>query len=132
MTHLLSVAGDPELAKRTLRLYVQIVSKAKEASAGENDIDLSLICDTDRSWVTTLIHGARMLCRLALQEPDYGTALEGAKEAGVLIEKAKTRLDSDDKELVAGVQLAEAIWCGVMAHTGMPSFSYAYGLYGIS
>ena len=127
MTHLFSVAGDPELAKRTLRLYVQIVSKAKEATVGENDIDLSLICDTDRNWVTTLIHGARMLCRLALQESDYGTALEGAKEAGVLIEKAKTRLDRDDEELVAEVQLAEAIWCGVMAHTGTPLPLYAFG-----
>lgn len=122
MTHLLFVAGDPELAKRTLRLYVQVVSKAREAMSGESDIDLTLICDTDRNWVTTLIHGARMLCRLALQESDYGTALEEAKEAGVMIEKAKTRLDNDDMELVAGVQLAEAIWCGVMALTGRFEF----------
>lgn len=98
---------------------MQVVSKAREATVGDNDIDITLICDTDRNWVITLIYGARMLCRLALQEADYGTGLEEAKEAGVMIEKAKTRLDYDDKELVAGVQLAEAIWCGVTAHTGM-------------
>ena len=37
MTRLLYVSGDPELAKRLLRLYVQVVSKAREASLAEAD-----------------------------------------------------------------------------------------------
>ena len=127
MTRLLYVSGDSQLAKRTLRLYIQIVSKAREASLAEGESgntltdsssNLCKVIDTDRHWVETLAFGARMLCRLALQESDYGTALELAKEAGSVVEKAKLRLDSDDVELVAKVKLAEGIWSSVMAYTG--------------
>ncbi|KAH8105236.1 hypothetical protein BXZ70DRAFT_919975 [Cristinia sonorae] len=118
MTRLLYVSGDSELAKRTLRLYVQIVSKACEATLAEGDgAHVSEEADTDHHWVDTLVFGARMLCRLALQEVNYTTALDLAKEAGVMIEKAKTRLPLEDLKLVTSVQLAEGIWSSVMAYT---------------
>ncbi|THH27713.1 hypothetical protein EUX98_g6477 [Antrodiella citrinella] len=126
MTRLLDAAGDPELARRMLRLYVQIVSKVREASLVEGDVqssrdgyDLSNDADTDRHWVDTLVFGARMLCRQALQERerDYGAALGLAKEACTMVEKAKSRLDTQDLEVVARVKLAEGIWASVLAYT---------------
>ncbi|EGO23192.1 hypothetical protein SERLADRAFT_439938 [Serpula lacrymans var. lacrymans S7.9] len=109
MTRLLYVSGDSELAKRTLRLYVQVVGKSREAGFDED-------ADTDRHWVETLIEGSRMLCRLSLSRNDYRGA-EEATEAGEMIEKAKVRLDKDDKELCSRVDLAEGIWESVMAIT---------------
>lgn len=110
MSRLLYIAGDSELAKKTLRLYVQVVSKAREAGiAGDYD--------TDRHWVETLVQGSRMLCRLGISRPGLD-GVEEVKEAGELIEKAKTRLDRDDKELVARVALAEGVWHVVSALIG--------------
>ncbi|KAG6372063.1 hypothetical protein JVT61DRAFT_8771 [Boletus reticuloceps] len=102
MSRLLYISGDAELAKRTLRLYVEVVSKTRAAGVDGDS-------DTDRHWVETLVEGARMFCRLALSRFGSG-GVEEAKEAGELLEKAKTRLDSADKELVARVALAEGIW----------------------
>lgn len=121
MTRLLAVSGDPELAKRTLRLYIQVVSKAREAASESNsgsEIEAGVEMDSDGQWVQTLVQGSRLLCRVALQETDYGRAVELSKEAGTVLEKAKTRLDENDKELLASVQLAEGIWHSVMAYTG--------------
>ena len=79
--------------------------------------------DTDRNWVQALVQGARMLCRIACSKSgtalgSTGNGLDEAKEAGVLIEKAKTRLDENDAELVASVYIAEGIWHSVMAYKG--------------
>ncbi|OCH91549.1 hypothetical protein OBBRIDRAFT_752951 [Obba rivulosa] len=124
MSRLFYVLGDPELAKRALRLYVQVVSKAREArmASGEGEqqsinnlLGVGTDTDTDKDWVQTLVQGARMLCRLALSEGDYCQALEQVTEAGVMLEKAKCRLDTNDKVLAARVQLAEGIWQSVMA-----------------
>ncbi|KAI0660278.1 hypothetical protein C8Q70DRAFT_980001 [Cubamyces menziesii] len=126
MSRLFYVAGDPELAKRTLRLYVQIVSKAREASMAEAETATAEATgafgagkdiDTDAYWVQTLVHGSRMLSRLALAQPDMSKAVDEAKEAGEMLEKAKTRLDINDKALLAIVQLAEAVWQIAMAYT---------------
>ncbi|KAI0665604.1 hypothetical protein C8Q78DRAFT_1178413 [Trametes maxima] len=126
MSRLFYVMGDPELAKRTLRLYIQIVSKAREASMAEAEsataetsgaFGAGKDIDTDNNWVQTLVQGSRMLSRQALVESDHGKAIEGAKEAGEVLEKAKTRLNTEDKVLVASVQLAEAIWHIAMAYT---------------
>ncbi|KAL4066373.1 hypothetical protein V8B97DRAFT_1041251 [Scleroderma yunnanense] len=107
MGRLLYIAGDSELAKKTLRLYVQVVGKAREAGmAGDYD--------TDRHWVETLVQGSRMLCRLGISRPGLD-GMEEVKEAGELIEKAKARLDKDDKELVARVALAEGVWHTISA-----------------
>ena len=43
---------------------------------------------------------------------------ELTKACDAAIAKAKSRLDEDDKELVASVQLAEGIWYSVMAYVG--------------
>lgn len=122
MFRLLAVSGDPELAKRTLRLYVQVVAKAREAGASQGgtnaDVEGPVDTDTDRQWVQTLVLGAKMFCRFTVQEADHGRAVELAKEAGTIIQKAKARLEEEDKELVASVQLAEGIWHSVMAFTG--------------
>lgn len=129
MSRLFYVAGDPELAKRTLRLYVQIVSKAREASMAEAEtataestgaFGAGKDIDTDAHWVQTLVHGSRMLSRLALAQTDMSKAVDEAKEAGEMLEKAKTRLDVSDKALLATVQLAEAVWHIAMAYTGKP------------
>ncbi|TCD70384.1 hypothetical protein EIP91_003737 [Steccherinum ochraceum] len=117
MTRLLFAAGDPDLAKRTLRLYIQVVSKAREATMADSPETLAEEVDTDRHWVDTLVFGARMLCRLALQGSDYRDALELAKEAGTMVQKAKLRLDEEDVEVVGSVKLAEGIWSAAMAHT---------------
>lgn len=102
LSRLLYVTGDREIAMRMLRLYVEVVSKSREAGI-DND------CDTDRHWVETLVEGSRMLCRLAISRPGWD-GIEEVKEAGELLEKAKIRLDRDDKELVARVALAEGVW----------------------
>lgn len=102
MSRLLYVSGDTELAKRTLRLYIEVISKTRAAGVDGDS-------DTDRHWVETLVEGARMFCRLALSRPGLG-GVEEAKEAGEFLEKAKMRLDPSDRELVARVALAEGIW----------------------
>ena len=103
------------------------MSKAREASQAESsnghedaeaELGIGNNTDTDRHWVQTLTQGARMLCRLALGEKEGCTALEECKEAKTMIEKARSRLDANDKELVGGIQLAEGIWHFVMAHIG--------------
>ena len=133
MSRLFYVSGDSNLAIRTLRLYVQVVGKAWEtanAEANQKPEDASASSgegahgvDTDRNWVQTLVQGARMLCRVAYSKSGTalgttGNGLDEAKEAGVLIEKAKIRLDKHDAELVGSVYLAEGIWHSVMAHKG--------------
>ena len=138
MTRLFYVSGDSNLAIRTLRLYVQVVGKAWEtANAGtaeeREETSTSSVesvhgADTDRNWVHTLVQGARMLCRTAYSKSGTalgtsGNGLDEAKEAGVLIEKAKTRLDKNDAELVARVYLAEGIWHSAMAHKGRLAMS---------
>jgi hypothetical protein len=105
------VSGDTELAKRTLRLYVQVVGKAHQADSDSVD------ADSDRCWVETLVQGARMLCRFALAASGL-EGLKDAREAGELIEKARTRLDVADKALSASVDLAEGIWSMTMALRG--------------
>ncbi|TBU45371.1 hypothetical protein BD309DRAFT_890639 [Dichomitus squalens] len=126
MSRLFYVGGDPDLAKRTLRLYIQIVSKAREASLAEQsnttaDADgafgAGVDVDTDELWVQTCVLGSRMLSRLALGEEDVGKAIETAREAGEVLEKGKTRLNPNDKELMACSQLAEAIWHIATAYT---------------
>lgn len=58
MSRLFAAGSDPELAKRTLRLYATVVGKAREAGEEADS-------DTDENWVMTLVAGARLLCKLA-------------------------------------------------------------------
>ncbi|KAG6918514.1 hypothetical protein DXG01_013876 [Tephrocybe rancida] len=137
MTRILHIAGDTPLARRTLLLYAQVVGKAYEAghvnaatpSSSKNssrrdlgsdedfDSDVDSDSDSDKAWVQTLVSGARMLCRWSAAQ----TGLEGlkeAREAGVCIEKARTRLHAEGPNgvrLAASVDLAEGVWNTVMA-----------------
>ncbi|GAW10226.1 cargo-transport protein ypp1 [Lentinula edodes] len=123
LTRLLYVSGDIPLARRTLRLYVQIVSKAHQAStaSGITGEELEHEADTDQSWVQTCVFGARMLCRIVSSTSasvSTGRAkviMDDLREAETLIGKAKTRLNVSYRELSASVDLAEGIWLTVMA-----------------
>ncbi|KAI0084572.1 hypothetical protein BDY19DRAFT_898280 [Irpex rosettiformis] len=122
MSRLFSASGDRELAMRTLRLYIQVVSKARQAATSGNDneetsgVDTSSDFDTDRQWVQTLVQGSRLLSRVALEESDYGKRVDLAREAGETVQKAKSRLDPEDTGLVASVHLAEGVWYSVTAY----------------
>jgi hypothetical protein len=123
MMRISEAGGDTTLATRALRLYVHTVGKAKLARKPT---------EPDATWVSTLVWGARMLCRVALAaDSTLGhRGMDEAREAGVILEKAKERLDSSDKALKASVELAEGIWNTVMAIKGTcqfhPSFDTAH------
>jgi hypothetical protein len=108
-------SGDTALATRALRLYTHTVGKAKLARKPT---------EPDATWVSTLVWGARMPCRVALAvDSTLGhRGIDEAREAGVILEKAKERLDSSDKALKASVELAEGIWNTVMAIKGTYQF----------
>jgi hypothetical protein len=116
MTRLLYLSGDTKLARRTLNLYIQVVGKAYETnhsesgsgSGGGDDTDT----DTDSNWVDTLIFGATMLFKLASPSPSSSslTEMDDLNEAHQIIEKAKTRLNKQDKRLVAKMYLAEGVY----------------------
>ena len=112
-TRIAEACGDAVLATRALRLYVLTVGKAKLTGKST---------ESDATWVTTLVWGSRMLCRLSLMaDPTSGNrGIDEAREAGTILEKAKERLDPDDKMLKASVELAEGIWNTVMAFKGNP------------
>ncbi|KAG7440123.1 uncharacterized protein BT62DRAFT_989346 [Guyanagaster necrorhizus] len=110
MMRLLRVSGDIHLAKRTLRLYVQVVGKAWQTS----DAGVGADTDTDQNWVETLVYGIRMLCKFASMANGI-EGLEDVREAETLVEKAKTRLDENNQILVARLLLAEGVCQSVMA-----------------
>jgi hypothetical protein len=119
MTRLLHVSGDDDLAKRTLKLYVQIVSKARETANGDKDDERPSIAepvslDSDESWVDTLVHGARMLCRIP------GGVTE-ARDAVLLVEKARQRVGGLSDYYQAKVDLADGVSKSVLAMRGMYS-----------
>ncbi|KAJ7854317.1 hypothetical protein B0H14DRAFT_2756738 [Mycena olivaceomarginata] len=120
LTRLLHVSGDTPLAKRTLKLYVQIVSKAWQAdgAGGAGSLAEGDNTDSNRHWVETLVAGARMLCATAanaIAPDDVEGGMADAREAGRLVTLARTRLDADESDLVAAVDLAEGVWNTVMA-----------------
>lgn len=114
LTRLLYFGGDINLAKRTLKLYTQVVGKAYQASkegVGEDK-------DTDEYWVDTLVFGARMLLRIAASQPGL-EGIEDVREAGEILAQARTRLDEGAKELVTKVLLAEGIYWSLLAVKGL-------------
>ncbi|TDL20474.1 hypothetical protein BD410DRAFT_790991 [Rickenella mellea] len=106
MSRLFYSAGEHDLAKRTLRLYVQVTNKAREAG-GSSDCDDNFV-ESDRLWVQTLFQGARMLCRIPGDNAD-------AREAAKLVEEARARLDESDAQLVACLDLADGICKSTLA-----------------
>jgi hypothetical protein len=65
-----------------------------------------------------------MLCRVALAaDSTVGhRGIDEAREAGVVLEKAKERLDPSDKTLKANVELAEGVWNTAMGIKGTYQF----------
>jgi hypothetical protein len=122
MSRLFYASGDPSLAKRTLHLYVQVVSRALEAGNLSSD-SASTEGGDDVRWVETLVEGARMLCRIASTKAGLDGRQE-AREADALIQKAKQRMEQGragvgtDKEMEARLLLAEGIWNSTMAIKG--------------
>jgi hypothetical protein len=110
MTRVAEASGDTIIASRTLRLYSQVVGKARQA--GEMDST-----DTDENWVTTLVAGARMLCRVALEanETKGERGIEAVREAAEMVKKARDRLENLDVKLKASVELADGICTTVLA-----------------
>lgn len=116
MAHLFYVSGDSSLAIRTLKLYVQVVSKGFEAGS----LVLLPRSKDETRWIETLIQGARMLCRIACTKEGL-EGLEEAREAGLLIGKAKEALaitKEGEGELGAELLLAEGVWESVIATKG--------------
>jgi hypothetical protein len=118
MTRVAEAAGDAPLAARTLRLYTQVVSKAR--AARETDAD-----DSDAHWVKTLVAGSRMLCRAALcaDAAEGKRGIDEAREAGTMLVRARERLHAADHEMLAQVELAEGVWETVMALKGAHAVS---------
>ncbi|KAH6903832.1 hypothetical protein BKA70DRAFT_579522 [Coprinopsis sp. MPI-PUGE-AT-0042] len=102
------VTGDRDLARRSARLYAQVVGKAWQASKqgagtgqegaegeGEGDGYFEDV-DSDENWVKTLVYGARMLCREAARHKGRGRggreALEKVEEAAGWVKRAKERV----------------------------------------
>lgn len=121
MTRLFHLSGDTPLAIRTLKLYVQIVGKAYQASKEGVNEDV----DSDDLWVETLVFGIRMVCRYAASSDDP-EIIDDVRYAGTLIEKARSRLNRERKLLVASVFLAEGVWNTIMALKGA---FFCFGLY---
>lgn len=120
MTRLLHVSGDHALAKRVVRLYVQVVKKARETGTmnveGEDTHDTSAI-EPDVLWVATLVQSARMLCRIP-------GGVREAREADELIGYARERSANLNEELLAQVELADGICKSVLAIRGRPHYIY--------
>jgi hypothetical protein len=114
MTRLLYLYGDMRLAKRTLNLYIQVVGKAYETSGHRSESNSGsgedADTDTDSNWVDTLIFGATMLCISSSSSSSNLTEMDDLNEAHKIIEKAKTRLNKEDKRLAAKMDLAEGVY----------------------
>ena len=100
MSRLMHSSGDHDLAKRTLRLYVQVVTKERETGVETGE------SDSDDIWVETLVEGARMLCRI----PGDMTEI---MEAEKLVELARKSLLGKSDIISAKVDLAAGI-CKLM------------------
>ncbi|KAG8923913.1 hypothetical protein FRC02_010802 [Tulasnella sp. 418] len=127
LSRLLVMQNKRNEAKRTFKLYVQLVSKARQTSAGEVNLQLrrrsadeppahpSEIAqedrvphdmDDDRTFIENLVWGALILVKQILHHAD-------AKEVESLTMQAREVLDeaglSDDKPLHARVRKAQGI-----------------------
>ena len=106
------------------------MSKAYETSKEGIHEDM----DSDTAWVETLVFGARMLCvgigkqgRVDKQTDD-GEVLVDLREAQTVLEKAHTRLDPEDRKLVAVVFLAEGVVWGLCGALGRAALMHCFGV----
>jgi hypothetical protein len=108
-----AAVGDTALASRFLRLYTQVVGKAREAAGadpGPGGDHVVQDIDTDALWVQTCVAGARLLARMALAERDESRRAEYIHEAGRMVQLARTRMPEGDTDLLASSDLAESVW----------------------
>ncbi|EJT98203.1 hypothetical protein DACRYDRAFT_71263 [Dacryopinax primogenitus] len=143
LTRLLVSTGDIDEAKRVFRLYVQLVTKARETSAGDVSLQLKRRptaeeaaapeeialeegemeelgagsdSDGDRTFVAALVFGIRMLSRWAKSEDDAKEAWKMAQLGeGILGELGSPR----DRRLQARLKAAAGITRNVQAATEM-------------
>lgn len=140
LIRLLHANGDNELAKRTFKLYVQLVTKSRQASLGEvkstirrrrtldsldNDpavmgdvepVAESISADSDRQFVECLIFGARMLCRLPGDVGDAKWVRECVNNAKNIM--AQNPYLERDKLLKARLCVADGIADSILAQRG--------------
>ena len=145
LIRLLHASGENELAKRTFKLYVQLVTKSRQASMGEvestvrrrrrtidqtdslldNDLPVmgdiepaseSESADTDRQFVECLILGARMLCRLPGDVEDAKWAADCILNAKSVM--AQTSYLERDKTLKACLCVADGVVDSILAQRG--------------
>jgi hypothetical protein len=140
LTRLLHASGENMLAKRTFKLYVQLVTKSRQASMSEIestmrrrrtldslDNDPAVMgdvadeetvsgADNDRQFVGGLIFGARMLCRLPGDVEDIKRAKECLNIAKGVFEN-NGRLGRD-RVLKSRLSCADGIIKSTLAYRG--------------
>ena len=141
MTRLLYVSGDINLAKRTLKLYVQIVEKAWQAASASADAGGGgeFSTDSGQNYIATLIFGSYMLLKNASSHMDT-TGIADVREAGRLLHKAVERLNalSNVNEVKACLDLALGVYEVALALKEQDAlrrpehFTTAHGLFRVS
>jgi hypothetical protein len=95
------------LAKRTLKVYVEVVGKARASGDMTNP-------ELDETWIRMLVDGSRILCRRAIEDEGGEEDLNNALN---YLTSARSDL-KDSKDLEAEVDLAEGIVLSVLAIKG--------------
>ena len=94
-------------------MYIQVVGKAYETSGHHSESDSGEDSgedtDTDSNWVDTLVFGSTLLYTSSSSSSNL-SEMDDLNEAHKIIEKAKTRLNKEDKRLVAKIYLAEGVY----------------------
>ncbi|KZO97334.1 hypothetical protein CALVIDRAFT_563124 [Calocera viscosa TUFC12733] len=143
LTRLLVATGDIDEAKRVFRLYVQLVTKARETSAGDVSLQLKrrptgeaaappeeiaydegemeqlgagTDADGDRTFVSALVFGVRMLSRWAKTEEDAKEAWKTAQLGNAMLNATDARRD---RVLSARLKAAAGISRNVQASVEM-------------
>ncbi|KZT54059.1 hypothetical protein CALCODRAFT_485892 [Calocera cornea HHB12733] len=143
LTRLLVSTGEIDEAKRVFRLYVQLVTKARETSAGDVSLQLKrrptdeaaappeaiaydegemeelgagTDSDGDRTFVTALVFGIRMLARWARTEEDGKEAWKMAEMGTAVLKASEARRD---RVLSARLKAAAGISRNVQASVEM-------------
>jgi hypothetical protein len=147
LVRLIHASGDNEMAKRTFKLYTQLVTKARQASITEIDSALhhnkaldeqendeavagsaekeetASIVDSDRNFVGCLIFGARMLCRLRGDVEDARWAIECLEIAKDVVTRNSSL--GKDKLLRARLSCAHGIAESTLAFRGSYLYTWA-------
>jgi hypothetical protein len=143
LTRLQHASGENMLAKRTFKLYVQLLTKSRQASMGETESTMRLrgtfenldndppvmgdvtegetvsVADNDSQFIGGLIFGARMFCRLPGDVDDVKWAKECLDIAkGVVANNGRL---GRDMTLKARLSCADGIADLTLAYRGTTS-----------